>query len=928
MKYMEDNSRTPTNTKRGEAIAGESSSVYETIFREMSDAAFLLAVERSDQEYTFTYLRDNVSHQRRTGLSEDELRGQTLREDLDDKQGAAVVENYRRCVEQGEPISYEEHVDHPRGTSHWQTTLTPLRDRGEVTHIVGVARDITAHKEHEQQLQRVHREFETVMETMSAAVFLKDDNGRYLMMNRACRELFNVEDQDIVGLSDDELFPPDVAELARADDKRVIENGEAIEVEETIPTTTGNTVRLTRKSPVYDEDNEVVALCGVSTDITERKQREQELQVISERFKRFTSNVEDAFFLLPTDYSETEYVNSAVETVYGITPEEAYDDPMAWLRHVHPDDKDELLADVEAQQDGKIEWPVEQEFRIEHPKRGLRWVQARLDLVTGENDNPMWFTGVSTDITERKQAEEKLKESKAQLTEQNTALESLAEIVTDAERTVDQQIIDLLDLGTTFLELDVGILSEIDGSTYMVRNVIDPTDRINPGDTFELADTYCSLVYDTDGPVSFHSASEGGIINHPAYKKQGMESYIGAPVFVDDKRYGTLNFSRPEARKRAITDPEESFVRIMAQWIGTALTRRQRQEELEQISRFLQDTQEVAEVGGWEVGLVSEKLRWSEQVYRIHGLPLDANPTPQEGIEFYHPDDRDSIREAFDRVTAEGEPYDLELRIVTADDETRWVRTRGEPRYEDGEIVAVHGTLQDITERKGYEQKIEEQRDSLELLNQVVRHDIRNDLQIIRGHTGLLEEYVEESGKEHAETVQKCTRDAIELTKTARTLSETMLNTDTDIEPIRVDQHLNSVIENARSEFDNAIITVETPIPNSIVLGNELLKAVFRNLLQNAVVHNDKKTPEIQLSVTAADETLTVAVADNGPGIPDNQKEEIFGKGEKGLNSPGTGIGLYLVQTLVDQYGGDVWVEDTEPEGSVFVVELPIADAE
>ncbi|RJX47883.1 PAS domain-containing sensor histidine kinase [Halonotius pteroides] len=925
---MKGNSETPTEPDEGETITGESRSVYETVFDEMSDAAFLIDVEQSDQDYTFTYLRNNDSHQRRTGLSETELRGQTPRDILDDEQGTVVAENYRRCVEQEETIRYEERLDLPGGTSHWQTKLTPIVDAGEVTQIVGVARDITEQKEQEQQLKRIHRRFKTVMETMSAAVFLKDADGQYLVMNQACRELFNVEDEDVVGLTDNELFPSDIAGQAKTDDQQVIENEEAIKIEETIPTTTGDTVRLTRKSPVYGEDGEVIALCGVSTDITDRKEREQEFQIIRERFERLANNVEDAFFMLPADYSETEYVNPAVETIYGITPEEAHDNPMFWLRHVYPDDKDELLADIEAQQDGIVEWPVEQEFRIEHPERGMRWVRARLDQVTDGNGDTTGFTGVSTDITSRKQAEQKLKESKEQLTEQNTALESLAEIVTDTEKTFNQKVSDLLNLGAAYLDIDIGILSKIDGSEYTVQNVITPNEEISPGDTFDLSDTYCSLVYDADGPVSFHSANDGGIENHPAYAKQGLESYIGAPVFVDDKRYGTLNFSQPEARERAITDAEESFVRIMAQWVGTKLTRQQRQEKFERISKFLQDTQEVAEVGGWEMNLETEKLRWSEKIYRIHGLPLDANPTPEDAIDFYHPDDRDTIREVFDRVTADGEPYDLELRIVTTDDEVRWVRTRGEPRYEEGEMVAVCGAIQDITERKGYEQEIEEQRDNLKLLNQVVRHDIRNNLQVIRGHASMIEECTDKSGQEHIDTVQKCTKSAIELTKTARNLSETMVNTETDIEPVRLDQHLDSVINNARSEFDDAIITVETPIPNSIVSGNNLLKAVFRNLLKNAVVHNDKETPQIQLSVTVNDETLTVAVADNGPGISDDHKEEIFGKGNKGLDSPGTGIGLYLVQTLVDQYGGDVRVEDNNPEGAVFVVELPMIDAE
>ena len=192
----------------------------------------------------------------------------------------------------------------------------------------------------------------------------------------------------------------------------------------------------------------------------------------------------------------------------------------------------------------------------------------------------------------------------------------------------------------------------------------------------------------------------------------------------------------------------------------------------------------------------------------------------------------------------------------------------------------------------------------------------------------MIEGCTDKSGQEHIDTVQRCTKSAIELTKTARNLSETMVNTEADIEPVRLDQHLDSVINNARSEFDDAIITVENPIPNTIVSGNDLLKAVFRNLLKNAVVHNDKETPQIQLSVMINDETLTVSVADNGPGISDGHKEEIFGKGDKGLDSSGTGIGLYLVQTLVNQYGGNVCVEDNSPEGAVFMVELPMIDAE
>jgi signal transduction histidine kinase len=122
------------------------------------------------------------------------------------------------------------------------------------------------------------------------------------------------------------------------------------------------------------------------------------------------------------------------------------------------------------------------------------------------------------------------------------------------------------------------------------------------------------------------------------------------------------------------------------------------------------------------------------------------------------------------------------------------------------------------------------------------------------------------------------------------------------------------------------VVTAEGAIPDVDVVGNEMLGSIFRNLLQNAIQHNDKTPPEVTVSTAEADDRIEIYIADNGPGIPDAQKEEIFGRGEKGLESSGAGIGLYLVQSLVDGYGGDVWVEDNDPEGSVFVVSLPIAE--
>jgi len=79
------------------------------------------------------------------------------------------------------------------------------------------------------------------------------------------------------------------------------------------------------------------------------------------------------------------------------------------------------------------------------------------------------------------------------------------------------------------------------------------------------------------------------------------------------------------------------------------------------------------------------------------------------------------------------------------------------------------------------------------------------------------------------------------------------------------------------------------------------------------------------VGVTADDETVTVRVADDGPGIPDRQKASVFERGEKGPTSSGTGLGLYLVGALVDSYDGEIDVRDNDPRGAVFEVRLPRA---
>ena len=169
---------------------------------------------------------------------------------------------------------------------------------------------------------------------------------------------------------------------------------------------------------------------------------------------------------------------------------------------------------------------------------------------------------------------------------------------------------------------------------------------------------------------------------------------------------------------------------------------------------------------------------------------------------------------------------------------------------------------------------------------------------------------------------------AIELTNTARDLAEILLKPGKENTTIQLDSVLKSEVKRVASKYPNASIEITDSIPQIAVAADDLLNSVVRNLLTNAVEHNDTDEPQVTVEVESQPAWVIVRITDNGPGIPESRREKIFDQGEMGLESEGTGMGLYLVKTLVDRYGGSVDVTDADPKGSTFTVRLPRFDPE
>ena len=236
----------------------------------------------------------------------------------------------------------------------------------------------------------------------------------------------------------------------------------------------------------------------------------------------------------------------------------------------------------------------------------------------------------------------------------------------------------------------------------------------------------------------------------------------------------------------------------------------------------------------------------------------------------------------------------------------------------EGFVHAVHYAIERTRTQRELRRKTKE----LAILNQLLRHDVKNDISLVVGRSHELSEYVDPRGEELLAEIVTAANHVLQLTRTVGDTVESITREgETELRSVDLAPVVDRQVEKACRLYGEEAVTVEGDLTDTAVAADELLSAVVGNLLSNALLYTSDD-PDVRVSTTVTDDTVTIHVADNGPGVPDDQKERIFGQGTRGVESEGTGIGLYLVDQLVEQYGGRLWVEDNEPVGSVFNVEL------
>jgi PAS domain S-box-containing protein len=380
------------------------------------------------------------------------------------------------------------------------------------------------------------------------------------------------------------------------------------------------------------------------------------------------------------------------------------------------------------------------------------------------------------------------------------------------------------------------------------------------------------------------------------------------------------------------------------------ITARKRAEtELRNSRQLLNEMGRIARVGGWDFDPETRHVAWTDEVARIHGLEPGPGVNIDVGLSYYEPQSRAAVSAALERAVMFGEAYDLEMELNSAQGDHRWVRSIGQPVMENGRVVRVRGSLQDISERRRAEAQIRELNLSLEqrvaertaelaaanreleAFSYSVSHDLRAPLRAIDGFTRALADssgaQIGDTGRAHiqrvlaaAERMGNLIDDLLGLARITRSELERT--------PVNLSGIARAIAEELKQRDPERDVEVSIGEGIAAYGDSRLLRAMMENLLGNAwKFTSNTARARIEFGAeTDAEGRRTCHIRDNGAGFDMNYVHKLFGPFQR-LHSaaeyPGTGIGLATVQRIVNRHGGQIWASAQPGAGATFYFHLP-----
>lgn len=364
------------------------------------------------------------------------------------------------------------------------------------------------------------------------------------------------------------------------------------------------------------------------------------------------------------------------------------------------------------------------------------------------------------------------------------------------------------------------------------------------------------------------------------------------------------------------------------------------QEELKYAKELLEETGKLARVGGWILDLEFNELDWSAMTKNIFEVDSNFNPDLDKAINFYYDEkSREKIRQAIENSKNKNESFSLELPIETAKGNKKWVVANGTPIFKGKKCIKLHGSVQDITEKKRTESKLLKAKKMAESANQAkseflanMSHEIRTPLNGIIGFSDLLiQSELKEDQKGYMNIVFQSANSLLEILNDILDLSKIEAGR-MELDPVSTDIYKLAAksIDILRFQAKNKKISInysiEEDVPKYLILDELRVRQVLINLLGNSIKFTSKG--EIELIIQKVEsskkrELIHFLVRDTGVGISKSNLKKIFQAFSQEDNSitrkfGGTGLGLTISNRILQLMNSKLTVTSEVGEGSTF----------
>ncbi len=574
-----------------------------------------------------------------------------------------VAHTYERAVAAKTPYAIEYRVFRGDGSIGWLRELAEfqLGPGGKPVRIIGTIQDITEQKQAEEALRDSEARLRGFLDHAPFAMYVKDTNLRYLLVNRAVEEFQGMSAAEICGKTPDQIYPPELAQRFIAEDREVLAHGAPITYEYSDPKLASFADSLTFRFPIRDSHGRIVALGGITQDVSKRKRAERALQESEARLRAF---LDHAPLLIYLKDRQERYVlvNREFERIEGRSAAEICG------RTVHdilePDVAERLsVDDREVLRTGAI---VTREHRQSvRPPHYAEFSVVKFPI----RDADGVITGVGTitqDISERKAAERTLRESEARLK--------------DAQRRAR----------LAYWSWDPAAREYAFGEEYREIVGVDSAEEVITDDQF------LRFVHEADR-------------DRVAASLQRQR---------DDLDPGILEYRvrRPDGRVVWLRDSCERELDAagrVARLVGTVqdvTDQKTTEQALRESQARLADAQRRAKIAYWTWTGTGHGLDWHSDVAHVLGVQSDAMPETSDAYvrRLVHDADRAALAALYRRATEDPSPYETEYRIVKPDGSVAWIRELGEPVADGSSPPNYVGTLQDVTEQKQAELALRE----------------------------------------------------------------------------------------------------------------------------------------------------------------------------------------------------------------------------